>query len=76
MPELTWKSELKPDIFGVLLVQPERMAGWDLLQYIEHLAENRQQTERYESRSGKAVLPVGRAGDDGLGPAVRVPARP
>jgi lipopolysaccharide export system permease protein len=48
LPELTWKSELKPDIFGVLLVQPERMAGWDLLQYIQHLSENRQQTERYE----------------------------
>jgi lipopolysaccharide export system permease protein len=48
VPEYTWKSELKPDIFGVLLVQPERMAGWDLLQYINHLAENRQQTERYE----------------------------
>jgi lipopolysaccharide export system permease protein len=46
--KLLWKSELKPDIFGVLLVQPERMAGWDLAQYIHHLAENRQQTERYE----------------------------
>jgi lipopolysaccharide export system permease protein len=48
LPTLTWHSELKPDIFGVLLVQPERMAGWDLAQYIRHLAENRQQTERYE----------------------------
>jgi lipopolysaccharide export system permease protein len=48
LPQFIWKSELKPDIFGVLLVQPERMAGWDLAQYIQHLAENRQQTERYE----------------------------
>jgi lipopolysaccharide export system permease protein len=48
LPTFTWHSELKPDIFGVLLVQPERMAGWDLAQYIRHLAENRQQTERYE----------------------------
>ena len=47
-PQLIWKSDLKPDIFGVLLVQPERMAGWDLAQYIHHLAENRQQTEQYE----------------------------
>jgi lipopolysaccharide export system permease protein len=47
-PKLMWHSELKPDIFGVLLVQPERMAGWDLAQYIRHLAENRQQTDRYE----------------------------
>jgi lipopolysaccharide export system permease protein len=44
----SWPSELKPDIFGVMMVQPERMAGWDLAQYIRHLAENRQQTERYE----------------------------
>jgi len=43
-----WPSELKPDIFGVMMVQPERMAGWDLAQYISHLAENRQQTDRYE----------------------------
>ena len=47
-PKFLWRSDLKPDIFGVLLVQPERMAGWDLVQYIRHLAENRQQTERYE----------------------------
>jgi lipopolysaccharide export system permease protein len=48
LPTLLWKSELNPDIFGVLLVQPERMAGWDLAQYIRHLSDNRQQTERYE----------------------------
>jgi lipopolysaccharide export system permease protein len=47
-PKMLWRTELKPDIFSVLLVQPERMAGWDLIQYIRHLAENRQQTERYE----------------------------
>jgi lipopolysaccharide export system permease protein len=45
---LSWPSELKPDIFGVMMVQPERMSGWDLAQYVRHLAENRQQTERYE----------------------------
>lgn len=46
--ELAWLSELKPDIFGVMIVQPERMAGWDLAQYIQHLSDNRQETERYE----------------------------
>ena len=46
--QVAWPSELKPDIFGVMIVQPERMAGWDLAQYIQHLADNRQQTERYE----------------------------
>lgn len=47
-PELAWPSELTPDIFGVLLVQPERMAAVSLVQYIRHLTDNRQQTERYE----------------------------
>lgn len=46
--DLAWSSDLKPEIFGVLIVQPERMAGWDLAQYIQHLSANRQQTERYE----------------------------
>ncbi|MGE5338494.1 MAG: LPS export ABC transporter permease LptG [Gemmatimonadota bacterium] len=45
---LRWASELTPDIFNVLLVQPERMAAIDLAQYIRHLSANRQQTDRYE----------------------------
>ncbi|MCX8003799.1 MAG: LPS export ABC transporter permease LptG [Burkholderiaceae bacterium] len=43
-----WPSELTPDIFGVLLVQPERMSVVALAQYVRHLAANRQQTDRYE----------------------------
>jgi lipopolysaccharide export system permease protein len=46
--EMMWRSELTPEIFGVLLVQPERMAALNLWQYIRHLSDNRQQTERYE----------------------------
>lgn len=47
-PLRLWPSELRPDIFGVLLVQPERMAALSLAQYINHLAENHQQTDLYE----------------------------
>src|SRR5262245_18747907 len=47
-PERLWVSDLRPEIFGVLLVQPERMAAINLAQYIDHLAENFQQTSRYE----------------------------
>lgn len=43
-----WPSELRPEIFGVLLVQPERMSALALAQYVDHLAANRQQTDRYE----------------------------
>jgi lipopolysaccharide export system permease protein len=48
MPERRWESALTPNILGVMLVQPERMAGVELARYIAHLAANRQQTEPYE----------------------------
>jgi lipopolysaccharide export system permease protein len=47
-PERRWETELSPEIFGVLLVSPERMSVIALAQYIRHLAENRQRTDRYE----------------------------
>jgi lipopolysaccharide export system permease protein len=46
--ERRWVSELSPEIFGVLLVSPERMSLVALAQYVRHLAENRQRTDRYE----------------------------
>ena len=47
-PTRRWLSELTPEIFGVVLVQPERMGAVNLIQYIRHLADNRERTERYE----------------------------
>ncbi|MDZ7652530.1 MAG: LPS export ABC transporter permease LptG [Burkholderiaceae bacterium] len=47
-PQRRWESELSPEIFGVLLVSPERMSVVALAQYVRHLAENRQRTDRYE----------------------------
>ena len=46
--EREWESALTPNILGVLLVQPERMAVLELVRYIAHLSANRQQTEPYE----------------------------
>ncbi len=43
-----WPSGLTPEIFGALLVQPERMGALNLSRYIRHLAENRQRTDRFE----------------------------
>ncbi len=43
-----WRSGLTPEIFGALLVQPERMGALNLSRYIRHLAENRQRTDRFE----------------------------
>ena len=47
VPELLWKSALNPNILAVLLVVPEKMSVINLYQYIKHLVENRQKTERY-----------------------------
>ncbi len=47
-PKRDWESALTPDILGVMLVQPERMAAIDLVQYVRHLSANRQQTGPYE----------------------------
>lgn len=46
--ERHWESALTPNIFDVLLVQPERMAAAELVRYIAHLAANRQDTGPYE----------------------------
>jgi lipopolysaccharide export system permease protein len=43
-----WKSVLSPDILGVMLVSPEKMSTPALVNYINHLKENKQQTTRYE----------------------------
>ncbi len=43
-----WHSGLTPEIFGALLLQPERMGALNLSRYIHHLSENRQRTDRFE----------------------------
>ncbi|EGK71086.1 MAG: LPS export ABC transporter permease LptG [Methyloversatilis sp.] len=45
---LVWDSELSPDVMSVMLVVPERMSAWKLWHYIQHLADNHQDTGRYE----------------------------
>lgn len=47
-PTLQWQSALNPDILSVLLVVPERMSLLSLNQYIRHLSDNQQKTQRYE----------------------------
>jgi lipopolysaccharide export system permease protein len=47
-PERAWATELTPEIFGVLLVRPERMGIVALAQYVRHLSDNRQRSDRYE----------------------------
>ena len=54
--ELLWTSELNPDILGVLLVQPDKMSVATLYQYVQHLAENRQNTSRYDIALWKKIV--------------------
>lgn len=53
---LQWQSSLSPDILSVLLVVPERMSFVSLYQYIRHLSENNQKTQRYEIAWWKKLI--------------------
>jgi lipopolysaccharide export system permease protein len=46
--ETQWHSRVSPELLDALVVRPERMSAWALYKYMEHLAGNRQKTERYE----------------------------
>lgn len=48
LAEAEWRSAMSPDLINVLIVVPERMSAWKLYKYLQHLADNRQKTERYE----------------------------
>ena len=41
-------SEITPNILAVLFADPDRMSAYGLATYTKHLAENKQNTERYE----------------------------
>ena len=47
-PQLEWRSAVSPDLLDALIMKPERMSAWALHKYTEHLAGNRQKTERYD----------------------------
>ncbi|MEB0137709.1 MULTISPECIES: LPS export ABC transporter permease LptG [unclassified Undibacterium] len=48
-------SEVTPDILSVLFADPDRMSAWDLAAYTRHLAENKQDGERYEIAFWKKI---------------------
>jgi lipopolysaccharide export system permease protein len=54
--EHEWLSELNPDIFSVLLVDPSRMSALSLVQYVQHLHENKQNANRYEIAMWKKLI--------------------
>ncbi len=54
--EADWRSAVNPDLVNVLVVVPERMSAWSLYRYMQHLAGNRQKTERYEIAMWKKLF--------------------
>lgn len=55
-PEKEWRSAVNPEMLDALIVRPERMSAWALHKYTQHLAGNRQKTERYEIAFWKKLL--------------------
>lgn len=53
---LEWQSAVTPDLLSVLMVAPERMSLYGLVNYTRHLTENRQKTERYEIAIWKKLI--------------------
>ena len=54
--EMEWRSAVSPELLDALIVRPERMSAWALHKYTQHLAGNRQKTERYEIALWKKLL--------------------
>jgi lipopolysaccharide export system permease protein len=56
LAQIEWRSAVTPDMLDALIVKPERMSAWALYKYTQHLAGNRQKTERYEIAMWKKLL--------------------
>ncbi len=56
LPELSWRSDLTPEVLSVLMVVPERMSVATLFTYISHLRENQQNADRYEIALWKKLV--------------------
>ena len=56
LPTLEWTSVLTPEMLAVLLVVPEKLSAWGLYQYTQHLAANKQRSDRYEIALWKKLI--------------------
>jgi lipopolysaccharide export system permease protein len=53
---LEWTSVLTPEMLSVLLVVPQKLSAWDLYRYTQHLAANKQRSDRYEIALWKKLI--------------------
>jgi lipopolysaccharide export system permease protein len=56
LPSLDLESEVTPKILSVAASDPERMSANELAVYTRHLAENRQETERFKIAFWKKLI--------------------
>ncbi|ENO86298.1 LPS export ABC transporter permease LptG [Thauera linaloolentis] len=56
VPEITWRSDLSPEVLGVLMVAPEHMPLAKLWTYIQHLRDNQQSADRFEIALWKKLI--------------------
>ena len=55
-PEFRWPTEISAEMVSTALLKPDRMATFDLFQYIRHLDANGQSAQRYEIEFWKKVF--------------------
>lgn len=56
LDEIRWPTEISAEMVSTALLKPERMATYDLYQYIRHLDTNGQTSQRYEIEFWKKVF--------------------
>ncbi|MEZ5657676.1 MAG: LPS export ABC transporter permease LptG [Burkholderiaceae bacterium] len=54
--QMSWASQLTPDILAVMALSPDRMSAWNLREYVMHLTANQQDASRYEIAMWKKVV--------------------
>ena len=51
-----WSTVVSPEILQVFLIQPDQLSALQLVRYIAHLRNNRQETENYELAFWRKIL--------------------
>jgi lipopolysaccharide export system permease protein len=57
-----WESLLRPELIGLVIINPNSLSSWELVNYIHYLRQNSQNTQRYEQALwSKIVYPLATA---------------
>jgi lipopolysaccharide export system permease protein len=54
--EMRWPTDISAEMVSVALLKPDRMATYDLFNYVQHLKANGQTAQRYEIQFWKKVF--------------------